>query len=160
MIAVCGIGNPKGLRNSATTAYQSARPPMVAASANAATKPNAGCAGSNSFAVTNSASVPASTSVASSLTRRSSAARVASADVANENVSDVVMAAFGTRKNPHPEEARSAVSKDDISWFETAQGRLLTMRTTSIGSGKKEGPREAGLRMSGRQLDRDQAVLV
>ena len=67
MIAVCGIGNPSGLRNSATTAYQSARPPMVAASAKAATKPKTGCSGSNNFAVTNSASVPASTSVASSL---------------------------------------------------------------------------------------------
>jgi hypothetical protein len=95
MIAVCGIGNPKGLRNSATTAYQSASPPMVAASANAATKPNTGCIGSNSFAVTNSASVPASTKVANSLTRRSSAARAASPGASNENVPDVVMAAFG-----------------------------------------------------------------
>ena len=33
MIAVCGIGNPNGLRNNATTAYQSASPPIVAASA-------------------------------------------------------------------------------------------------------------------------------
>src|SRR5665647_2200089 len=77
MIAVCGIGNPSGLRNSATTAYQSARPPMVAASANAATKPKAGCTLSSIFAATNSPSVPASTSVASALTRRSSAARAA-----------------------------------------------------------------------------------
>src|SRR6202000_2460867 len=78
MSAVCGIGSPSGLRNNATTAYQSARPPMVAASANAATKPNAGCTGSNHFAITNSKSVAHSTSVASILTRRSSAARAAS----------------------------------------------------------------------------------
>src|SRR6266702_1409746 len=71
MIAVCGIGNPKGRRNNATTAYQSASPPMVAASANAATKPKIGCNGSSAFAVTNSVNVPASTSVASALTRRS-----------------------------------------------------------------------------------------
>ena len=37
MIAVCGIGRPSGRRNSATTAYQSASPPTVAAAANAAT---------------------------------------------------------------------------------------------------------------------------
>src|SRR5882672_12725313 len=94
MIAVCGIGNPSGLRNSATTAYQSARPPMVAASANAATKPNAGCTCSNAFAVTNSASVAASTSVASALTRRNSAARAASPGESKEKVAVEVMAAF------------------------------------------------------------------
>src|SRR5258707_13652136 len=94
MIAVCGIGSPNGLRNSATTAYQSASPPIVAASANAATKPKTECTGSNAFAVTNSASVPASTSVASALTRRNSAARAASPGASNENVPDVVMAAF------------------------------------------------------------------
>ena len=37
MIAVCGIGRPSGRRNSATTAYQSASPPTVAAEAKAAT---------------------------------------------------------------------------------------------------------------------------
>ena len=93
MIAVCGIGSPSGRRNSATTAYQSASPPIVAASANAATKPNAGCSGSSSFAVTNSASVAASTSVASALTRRSSAARAASAG-AREKVSVGAMTTF------------------------------------------------------------------
>ena len=50
MIAVCGIGRPSGRLNSATTAYQSARPPMVAASAKAAMKPKAGCTGSIHFA--------------------------------------------------------------------------------------------------------------
>src|ERR1700722_11589812 len=94
MIAVCGIGNPSGLRKSATTAYQSARPPIVAASAKAATKPKTGCTGSNAFAVTNSTSVPVNTSVASSLTRLSSAARAASPGASNEKVPDVVMAAF------------------------------------------------------------------
>src|SRR3984893_16137415 len=94
MMAVCGIGNPKGLRNSANTAYQSARPPMVAASANAATKPKIGCTCNNAFAVTNSASVPASTSVASALPRRSAAARAASPGASNENVAVEVMAAF------------------------------------------------------------------
>src|SRR3954471_15444494 len=86
MIAVCGIGSPKGLRNSATTAYQSARPPIVAASANAAMKPNTGWMWSKLLAAMNSVSVPASTSVASTLTRRNSAARAASADEANEDV--------------------------------------------------------------------------
>ena len=37
MMAVCGIGRPSGRRNSATTAYQSASPPTVAAAAKAAT---------------------------------------------------------------------------------------------------------------------------
>src|SRR3982750_44042 len=85
MIAVCGIGSPSGRRNSATTAYQSARPPMVAASAKAATKPNSGCTLINALAVANSASVAASTSVASSLTRLSSAARAAAAGAFKEN---------------------------------------------------------------------------
>jgi hypothetical protein len=37
--AVWGIGNPSGRRNSAVTANQSARPPTMAASAPAATRP-------------------------------------------------------------------------------------------------------------------------
>src|SRR6266850_6339156 len=82
---------PSGLRNSATTAYQSASPPMVAASANAATKPKIGCTGSSAFAVTNRVSVPASTSVASALTRRNSAARAASPGASNEDVPDELM---------------------------------------------------------------------
>src|ERR1700738_82957 len=94
MIAVCGIGSPSGLLNSATTAYQSARPPMVAASANAATKPKTGCTGSNTFAVTNSNSVPASTSVASALTRRNSAARAASPGASQEKVAATVIEAL------------------------------------------------------------------
>src|SRR3954470_10937151 len=94
MIAVCGIGNPKGLRNSATTAYQSARPPMVAASANAATKPNAGCTCSKVLATMNSVSVPASTSAASALTRRNSAARAASAEEVKEDGAIAVMETF------------------------------------------------------------------
>src|SRR3954454_14516817 len=91
MIAVCGIGNPNGLRNSATTAYQSASPPIVAASANAATKPNAGCTCSSALAATNSASVPASTSVASAFTRRNSAARAASVGEVKEDGATAVM---------------------------------------------------------------------
>src|ERR1700727_2213029 len=94
MIAVCGIGNPSGLRNSATTAYQPASPPIVAASAKAATKPNTGCTGSSHFAATNSASVVHSTSVASALTRRNSAARAASPGD-EEKVPDRVMANGG-----------------------------------------------------------------
>src|SRR6202163_1953099 len=94
MIAVCGIGNPNGRRNSATTAYQSARPPMVAASAKAATKPKAGCRCNSALAAMNTASVLASTSVASALTRRNSAARAASPGASNENVPETVMAAF------------------------------------------------------------------
>ena len=55
MIAVCGMGRPSGRLNSATTAYQSARPPMVAASAKAATKPSHGQRGCNARAAANSA---------------------------------------------------------------------------------------------------------
>src|SRR5258708_27573841 len=131
MMAVCGIGSPRGLRNSATTAYQSASPPMVAASANAATKPKAGCRCSSAFAATNSASVPASTKVASALTRRNSAARatsparVASLEALDEKVVGMVMGS----SVPHPEERPlGRVSKDEALWFETAQERLLTMR--------------------------------
>ena len=82
-------------RNSATTAYQSARPPMVAASAKAATKPNAGCIGSSVLAAMKIANVAASTSVASSLTRRSSAARARRQGVSKTNVPGTVMTAFG-----------------------------------------------------------------
>ena len=97
MIAVCGIGSPKGLRNKATTAYQSARPPMVAASQKAATKPNAGCIGCNALAARNSANVAASTSVASHFTRRNSAARAASPGVSMTKVAGTVMTAFEMR---------------------------------------------------------------
>ena len=38
-IAVCGIGSPSGLRNSAVTANQSAKPPIIPASAAARTNP-------------------------------------------------------------------------------------------------------------------------
>src|SRR6516165_11155512 len=93
MIAVCGIGRPTGRLNSATTAYQSARPPMVAASAKAAMKPKTGWTGNNSFATTKSAGVPPSTSVASALTRRRSAARAASAG-AKEDKPEMVMAGY------------------------------------------------------------------
>src|SRR5262245_31242058 len=93
MIAVCGIGSPSGRLNSATTAYQSASPPMVAASAKAATKPNTGCTLNRDFATTNSASVPQSTSVASAFTRLSSAAREASPGRSKEKVEEEGMAA-------------------------------------------------------------------
>jgi len=76
MIAVCGIGSPKGRLNSATTAYQSASPPMVAASANAATTPKAGWTCSSDFAVTNSTSVAASTSVRQRFSRAATRRRV------------------------------------------------------------------------------------
>jgi hypothetical protein len=94
MIAVCGIGSPSGRLNSATTAYQSASPPMVAASAKAAMKPKAGCTGSSHFAPMKTAKVAASTEVASNLTRRSSAARAASLGVSNANVPCMFMTAF------------------------------------------------------------------
>ncbi len=94
MIAVCGIGSPSGLLNSATTAYQSARPPMVAASAKAAMKPNAGCTGSSAFAPRKIANVAASTDVASNFTRRSSAARAASPGVSMTKVAGRLMTAF------------------------------------------------------------------
>ena len=94
MIAVCGMGKPKGLLNKATTAYQSARPPMVAASAKAAMKPNAGCIGTNAFAPRKMANVAASTDVASNFTRRNSAARAASPGVSMTKVAGSVMTAF------------------------------------------------------------------
>src|SRR5437899_3257811 len=94
MIAVCGIGRPSGLLNSATTAYQSARPPMVAASAKAAMKPNTGCIGNIAFAPRKMANVAASTPVASNFTRRSSAARAASPGVSMTNVPGRLMTAF------------------------------------------------------------------
>ena len=73
MIAVCGIGRPSGRLNSATTAYQSARPPMVAASAKAATKPSHGQRGCNERAVANSATHRQSAGVAKNLVRLSAA---------------------------------------------------------------------------------------
>src|ERR1700733_13334245 len=135
MIAVCGIGNPSGLRNSATTAYQSARPPIVAASANAATKPKTGCTGSNIFAVTNSASVPVNTSVASTLTRRSSAARAASPGASNEKVPDVVMAALTGTNGFDPSLMAPSPSWPGLS--RTSPGMTQ--------EGQKEGPLQAGL---------------
>ena len=97
MIAVCGIGRPSGRLNSATTAYQSASPPMVAASAKAAMKPNAGCTGSSILAPMNVANVAASTDVASTFTRRSSTARAASPGTSKENVAGAFMTAFGAQ---------------------------------------------------------------
>src|SRR3954469_6123025 len=97
MIAVCGIGRPSGRLNSATTAYQSASPPMVAASAKAAMNPNTGCTGSSHFATTNRTSVEPSTSVASAFTRRNSAARSASPGVSKEKAPDGVITA-----SPYP----------------------------------------------------------
>src|ERR1700732_2566332 len=147
MIAVCGIGSPSGLLNSATTAYQSANPPMVAASANAATKPNTGCTFNNSFATANSASVAVSTSVASALTRRSSAARWARRMRRGREGSW----RLSTIEDPHPEERRlRRVSKDEgpnvASWFETAQSRLLTKRgwPDLCGHGTKRRPARSG----------------
>src|SRR5207247_6284229 len=102
MIAVCGIGNPKGLRNNATTAYQSASPPIVAASANAATKPKIGWMGSSAFAVTNRVSVPTSTDVASALTRRNSAARAASPGVSNEDLAGTLLGGLHRIQTPIP----------------------------------------------------------
>src|SRR3954464_10720430 len=93
MIAVCGIGRPSGRLNSATTAYQSASPPMVAASAKAAMNPNTGCTGSSHFATANRTSVEPSTSVASAFTRRNSAARSASPGESKEKVPDGVITA-------------------------------------------------------------------
>src|SRR5215210_2952617 len=46
MMAVCGMGSPKGRLKSAVTAYQSARAPTIAASANARSHPMEGWTGS------------------------------------------------------------------------------------------------------------------
>ena len=67
---------------------------MVAASAKAAMKPNAGCTGSNAFAPRKIANVAASTDVASNFTRRNSAARAASPGVSMTKVAGSVMTAF------------------------------------------------------------------
>ena len=69
-------------------------PPMVAASANAAMKPNTGCTGSSARAPRKIKNVAASTDVASSFTRRSSAARAASAGVSMTKVAGRLIAAF------------------------------------------------------------------
>src|SRR5262245_54351772 len=148
MIAVCGIGRPSGRLNSATTAYQSARPPIVAASAKAAMKPKTGCTGSIHFAPMKTAKVTASTSVASSLTRRSSAARAASPGVSTTKLpgSVRVMMAFAPAKTLILRSRASGVSKDAgppvASWFET-RFALLTMRVQLLiyaDGTQKEGP--------------------
>src|SRR3981081_250303 len=148
MIAVCGIGNPNGLRNSATTAYQSARPPIVAASANAATKPNTGCTCSKLLAVMNTARVPASTSVASALTRRNSAARAASPGASNENVPDAVMAAFradrgwrGSEESSFSHGERSEAIQSDVGgagWIASSLALLAMTKDATISARQKE----------------------
>ena len=55
MMAVCGSGRRSGRLNKTTTAYQSARPPIVAASAKAARKPKPGLWRSRSLARTRTA---------------------------------------------------------------------------------------------------------
>jgi len=67
---------------------------MVAASANAAMKPNAGCTGTIALAPRKITNVAASTDVASSFTRRNSAARAASPGLSMTKVAGSVMAAF------------------------------------------------------------------
>jgi hypothetical protein len=54
------------------------------------------------------------------------------------------------------------ISKDEASWFETAQERLLIMRSGTVGRTQKEGPHQAGLRTNATQLteNSDQAVLL
>ena len=74
---------------------------MVAASAKAAMKPNAGCTGSSAFAPRKIANVAASTDVASNFTRRNSAARAASPGVSMAKVAGRVMAAFEMDIAPH-----------------------------------------------------------
>ncbi len=64
MIAVCGIGRPRGWRNSAVTANQSARPPTIAASAKARMKPQTGCTPSIRRDSMNSAAIATSMKVA------------------------------------------------------------------------------------------------
>ena len=80
MIAVCGIGRPSGRLNSATTAYQSAIPPIVAASAKAATKPSHGQRGCNDRAAANTATHRQSAAVARNFVRRNAASFAASCE--------------------------------------------------------------------------------
>ncbi len=70
MIAVCGMGRPSGWRNRAVTANQSARPPTIAASAKACTKPMAGCKCTVLRAAMNNAAIASNMPVASSRIRR------------------------------------------------------------------------------------------
>ena len=74
MIAVCGIGRPIGRRNSATTAYQSASPPIIAASAKAATSTRDGHVvhRRRGSPIKNERNTPTSAEVATILMRRSS----------------------------------------------------------------------------------------
>ena len=67
MIAVCGIGMPSGWRNSAVIANQSARPPTMAASAVARTKPSHGNRRSSASVTTNSTVAPTSSPVGAPL---------------------------------------------------------------------------------------------
>jgi hypothetical protein len=71
-VAVWGIGRPSGRLNRTTTAYQSARPPIVAASAKAARNPKLGLYRSRSFATTRTPRLASRTPPATSLVRLSS----------------------------------------------------------------------------------------
>src|SRR3954471_9646048 len=139
MIAVCGIGRPSGRLNSATTAYQSASPPMVAASAKAAMNPNTGCTVSSHFATTNRTSVEPSTSVASAFTRRNSAARSASPGVSKEKVPDGVITAS------HYPSLRAKRSNPEC--FKGGRLDCFTSLAMTVAANNKR-PAEAGLKFS------------
>ena len=72
-MAVCGIGTPSGWRNSAVTANQSARPPTIAASAKARTKPQPAWCGTSALASRNSAAMTSRSPVATIRIRRAAA---------------------------------------------------------------------------------------
>ena len=96
---------------------------MVAASAKAAMKPNAGCTGSNAFAPMKIANVAASTDVASSFTRRNSAARAASPGVSMTKVPGSGHDGFRRTIDPH---ARMSALPSFARRSEAVQSRRMT----------------------------------
>jgi len=118
------------------------------------------------------------------LTRRNSAARAASPGASNENVPDVVMAAFELREPVHRSCAyRHHLDRSNASCPGRGTTHLAVRRTADQqrttpqerraaqhsgnavcrgNAGQKEGPHQAGLRMIGWSTDpkSDQAVLL
>src|ERR1700680_2143742 len=96
-IAVCGSGIPPGWRNSATTANQSASPPISAASLKASTQPRNGYAGRRRAAITKTIAITPNRAVAIVFIRRKRA-RLSSAP-ANVTGLDLLRGAFRGRRS-------------------------------------------------------------
>ena len=144
---------------------------MVAASAKAATKPNAGCTGSSAFAAMNIANVAASTSVASGLTRRSSAARAASAGLSNDEgggnghdgfrMNDAVHRAMRASLRAQRSDPASQHGNDWIASVASApRNDASALRSMIYASTDKKKARLSGPSNWQSVSDRDQAVLL